>query len=458
MASAAAARPLVAVRKIDSADATADQIKLPHVFTAPIRQDIVHFVHSNVAKNHRQAYAVSPGAGHQHSAESWGTGRAVARIPRVSGGGTSRAGQGAFANQCRKGRMFAPTKTWRRWHRKVNVNQKRFAVASALAASALPSLVMARGHKVEKIPEIPLVIEDSIESITKTKQAVAALETLGAMEDVLKSKDSRKLRCGKGKMRNRRHVQRRGPLIVYGEDAGIVRAFRNLPGVEIQSVDSLNILQLAPGGHLGRFIIWTKSAFSKLSQIYGSTTQEAAAKTGYFLPRSIVANADINRIINSDEIQSKLRPAKKLTLRYRLKKNPLKNLGVMCKLNPYALHMRRTELLSAERRKSSVEEARRVARALAHKKHRKQQGANYKALIDESRYVPREETRIEEDVSLGPAFVAVKKVRKEKKRKEEVVEEVAPVAEKKEEKKDDKKDKKDDKKDEKKDDKKDKKK
>jgi len=27
-----------------------------------------------------------------HSAESWGTGRAVARIPRVSGSGTSRAG------------------------------------------------------------------------------------------------------------------------------------------------------------------------------------------------------------------------------------------------------------------------------------------------------------------------------------------------------------------------------
>ena len=59
--------------------------------------------------------------------------------------------QGAFGNMCRGGRMFAPTKTWRRWHRKVNINQKRYAVVSALAASALPSLVLARGHRIEQV-------------------------------------------------------------------------------------------------------------------------------------------------------------------------------------------------------------------------------------------------------------------------------------------------------------------
>ena len=119
----AAARPLVAVRKTDAVVAVSEQLVLPAVFTAPIRPDIVHFVHTNMAKNKRQAYAVSVGAGHQHSAESWGTGRAVARIPRVSGGGTSRAGQAAFGNMCRAGRMFAPTKIWRKWHRKINTNQ-----------------------------------------------------------------------------------------------------------------------------------------------------------------------------------------------------------------------------------------------------------------------------------------------------------------------------------------------
>jgi len=171
-----------------------------------------------MAKNKRQAYAVSPGAGHQHSAESWGTGRAVARIPRVSGGGTSRAGQGAFGNMCRAGRMFAPTKTWRKWHRRINTNQKRFAVASALAASALPSLVFARGHAISSVPEIPLVLDSAVESLQRTKQAIAALKAVGAYDDVVKAKASRKLRRGKGKMRDRRHVQRRGPLVVYAED------------------------------------------------------------------------------------------------------------------------------------------------------------------------------------------------------------------------------------------------
>lgn len=90
-------------------------------------------------------------SGHQTSAESWGTGRAVARIPRVRGGGTHRSGQGAFGNMCRGGRMFAPTKVFRRWHRKVNVAQKRYAVCSAIAASGVPALVQARGHVVDKV-------------------------------------------------------------------------------------------------------------------------------------------------------------------------------------------------------------------------------------------------------------------------------------------------------------------
>ena len=45
---------------------------------------------------------------------------------------------------------------------------------------------------------------------------------------------------------------------------GLTRAFRNLPGVDTISVDNLNILKLAPGGHVGRFCIWTESAFKKV--------------------------------------------------------------------------------------------------------------------------------------------------------------------------------------------------
>ena len=62
--------------------ATGASVPLPGVFAAPIRPDVVRSVHTNIAKNARQAYAVMMKAGHQTSAESWGTGRAVSRIPR----------------------------------------------------------------------------------------------------------------------------------------------------------------------------------------------------------------------------------------------------------------------------------------------------------------------------------------------------------------------------------------
>jgi len=365
-----------------------------------------------MAKNRRQAYAVSEKAGHQHSAESWGTGRAVARVPRVSGGGTSRAGQGAFANMCRKGRMYAPTKTWRKWHRKLNQNQKRFAVASALAASAVPALVAARGHKIDAVPEVPLVVDSSVESITKTKAAIAALKKVGAYTDVEKAKDSRKLRRGVGKMRNRRHVQRRGPLVVYAADQGISKAFRNLPGVEVANVERLNLLQLAPGGHLGRFIVWTRGAFDKLNAIYGSERRESVSKKGWKVPRNIMTNSDLTRLINSDEVQSKVRPSikgHKFTIR---KKNPLVNLGAMVKLNPYALSLRRSEILAEKRRASAKTAAVEAARTKAAQKqaalartHEPQQRENYLRLTQGEKY---EFSETNEDGSKKKPFAVAK--------------------------------------------------
>nr|AFW90583.1 60S ribosomal protein L4/L1 [Solanum tuberosum] len=272
----AAAIPTTTVQSFEDDMATdggsaANSVPLPAVMKAPIRPDVVTYVHANISKNARQPYAVSKKAGHQTSAESWGTGRAVSRIPRVPGGGTHRAGQAAYGNMCRGGRMFAPTKIWRRWHRKIPVNQKRHAVVSAIAASAVPSLVLARGHRIESVPELPLVVSDSVESIEKTSNAIKALKQIGAYADAEKAKDSHAIRPGKGKMRNRRYISRKGPLIVYGtEGAKLVKAFRNLPGVEICHVDRLNLLKLAPGGHLGRFIVWTKSAYEKLDEIYGT--------------------------------------------------------------------------------------------------------------------------------------------------------------------------------------------
>ena len=95
-----------------------------------------------------------------------------------------------------------------------------------------------------QVPEIPLVVDDSSESITKTSKAVQILKSVGAYEDAQKAKDSKNVRRGKGKMRNRRYVNRKGPLVIYGNDNGIAKAFRNLPGVDTAPVSALNLMQV----------------------------------------------------------------------------------------------------------------------------------------------------------------------------------------------------------------------
>jgi large subunit ribosomal protein L4e len=253
-------RPVVSVYKSDAPKEVSGSAAMPGVFSAPIRNDLVHFVHSNLAKNRRQGHAVFHQAGQEHSAESWGTGRAVARIPRIGGSGTSRSGQATFGNMCRKARMFAPLKIWRKWHRRVNITQRRHAVAAALAASAVTPLVMARGHHVDNVPEFPLVINNLAQP--NTKSLLAVLNSLGAGDDLSKVRASRKIRSGHGRYRNSKYVMRKGPLIVHDEDTdALKRSARNLPGVDTCNVHRLNVLQLAPGGHLGRFVIFTEGAF-----------------------------------------------------------------------------------------------------------------------------------------------------------------------------------------------------
>jgi len=346
-------------------EATKNHVTLPAVFKAQIRPDIVNFVHFQMLKNTRHPYAVATKAGHQTSAESWGTGRAVARIPRVRGGGTHRSGQGAFGNMCRGGRMFAPTKTWRRWHRRINVQQRRSALCSAIAATGIPSLVMAKGHRIEQIPEVPLVLSDNVEALTKTKEAVGVLRKLKVWPEIEKVKNSHRIRSGVGKMRNRRYVQKRGPLIIYSKDNGISRAFRNIPGITLLSVDRLNLLKIAPGGHLGRFVIWTESAFKKLDDIYGTWRLASKAKSHFNLPMPKMTNSDLSRLLKSDEIQQAIRPPRRVKSRRVLKKNPLKNYRVMMKLNPYAGVQKKAARLVQEKRKQEKQKKLDAKRGIA---------------------------------------------------------------------------------------------
>jgi len=262
--------------------------------------------------------------------------------------------------------MFAPIKTWRRWHRKVNLKQRRHAVASALAASALVPLVMARGHRIEEAPMIPLVVDDKLDNVEKTKDAVAFLKRLGLYADVAKVIDTKTVRAGRGKARNRRYQLRKGPLFVYNSDSRkLAQAVRNLPGVEICHVNRLNLRQLAPGGQLGRLIVWTQSAFKALDEIFGTFRLAAKGKTGFTLQRPLLTNPDIAKIINSNEVQSVLRNKKTAQpIHTQVKKNPLTNQTALERLNPYAKTVKEMERKAHEENRKKREEALKARRGV----------------------------------------------------------------------------------------------
>lgn len=172
--------------------------------------------------------------------------------------------------------------------------------------------------------------------------------------------NSKTLRAGAGKARNRRFTKRRGPLVVYDAAEGLEKAFRNLPGVELAMVDNLSLLDLAPGGHLGRFIIWTKGAFEKLDSLFGTYEESAKFKKGFNLPRACMTNADLTRIINSDEVQSVLKPmAESADLTIPKKRNPLKVSNVKIGLNPYQAAVKARE--EAAQAKGKAARAKKIA-------------------------------------------------------------------------------------------------
>merc|ERR1712045_593725 len=183
---------------------------------------------------------------------------------------------------------------------------------------------------------------------------------------------SKKLRAGQGKMRNGRFTLRKDPLIVYGEQNGLVKqAARNLPGVDTCAVSRLNLLQLAPGGHLGRLVVFTQDAFEQLDGLFGTYRERSSQKAGFQLGRPMMSCADLARIINSDQVQSKLRMERVNTDKSsKGKKNPLTNKTAMQIINPAAKQLREAEAKAAVARKAARAAALKVKRSKAGRKEK----------------------------------------------------------------------------------------
>ena len=147
----------------------------------------------------------------------------------------------------------------------------------------------------------------------------------------------------------------------------------------------------------GRFCIWTQSAFEKLDGLFGSNTVKSTGKAGFSMPRHMVVSGDIARVINSDQIQSVIRPSKTNVRRAKMRKNPLKNLGIMVKLNPYALTMRRAELIRQSKRSDLKRKGARTVVKAATKKARKAASRAFRAKMMEDEESSEEESSEEEE-------------------------------------------------------------
>jgi large subunit ribosomal protein L4e len=240
------------------------KITLPTIFSTPLRPDVIKRAVLAIQSSRLQPQGRDPMAGKRTSAESRGTGNATARVPRIKGG----SGRAAFAPSTVKGRQPHPPRAEKKILRSIPKKEAKLALFSAIAATAKKDTVASRGHSIDAVAGIPLIVDNAIEGLTRTKEVEEALTKLGVIDDVARVRDSRKVRAGKGKHRGRKMKQAVGPLIVVVDNKGLANAASNVPGVEVTTVTNLNTEMLAPGTHPGRLTLWTNGAIESLNKLH----------------------------------------------------------------------------------------------------------------------------------------------------------------------------------------------
>jgi large subunit ribosomal protein L4e len=235
------------------------RIKLPDVFKTSVRPDIIRRAVVAIQSSKHQPQGRDVMAGKHTTAESWGVGRGISRVPRIS-----RTGRAAFAPGTVGGRAAHPPVSEKKVVKKIPKKEKRLALYSAVAATGVKETVEARGHIVDDVPDFPMVVTEDIQNVKKAKELKEVFMSLGLWPDVYRVRESTKIRAGKGKMRGRKRKRAVGPLIVVSENGGIVEAARNLSGVDVAYVGDLNTELLAPGTHVGRLTVWAKPSIEEL--------------------------------------------------------------------------------------------------------------------------------------------------------------------------------------------------
>ena len=240
----------------------AGTVEVPEAFATPYRPDIIKKAVLAAAANGRQPYGPGERSGMRHAVSFRGKGTGSARNQRIHGLGKA----GESPNNV-SGRRAHPPLPERIWAQKVNKKEAKIARASALAATGCADCVKARGHQFDDTVSFPIVIEDSLNDVKETSAVIELFEKIGIGYDLDRAKEGRKIRAGRGTMRNRKYRTPVSVLVVVADDernAPIFKSAANIPGVTVEEVKTLNTSILAPGGDAGRLTVYTKAAIDAI--------------------------------------------------------------------------------------------------------------------------------------------------------------------------------------------------
>lgn len=244
-----------------------EDLELPKVFSTPYRPDVIHKAFVHLQSQSFQSQGRDPLAGERTSAQSRNTGLGIARMARVKGSGFPRAGMAAGVSNVIKGRQAHPPVSEKNTVKRLNKKEKRLAFCSAIAATTSKEIVSSRGHKIDAIKNLPLVVSDDISHVNKAKDLRSVLKSLNLSDDIERVERTWKNRTGKPRRRGRVTRAGKSILIVVDKDEGIGKASGSILGVDTINVKNLSVLHLAPGSHPARLVLWSKGAIEHLKSL-----------------------------------------------------------------------------------------------------------------------------------------------------------------------------------------------
>lgn len=253
-------------------------VNAPSVFSEHFRQDLVRraLLSEQSADYQPQGHNLLAGmrttavyVGKYSAAYRRGRHMGIAIRPRQKLGGGAQ-GDVRRIPSATKGRRAHPHRIEKTTYEQINTREYAAAIRSAVGGCA--DIHMVKGKHTYEGKAVPIVVDDKLEGIAKTKDLVKALSALGVKSDLERSQKAT-LRRGLKRLSKVRHF-RNSVLIVSKSSDKISKAGRNIPGVDVCSINDLSIKTLAPGA-MPRLSIWTESA---ISGIDSAVTDDAIRK------------------------------------------------------------------------------------------------------------------------------------------------------------------------------------